>query len=1756
MKPALDPVPPRKDFSHPQSSPEPVDQHAKLSATPSTTLAPDAGEKDKPLPPPPPSKETLHPIAMTGSDVAPCTALTPTAGTSLVPVTKRRPHPDKTIPRVKGSADGDRSDVAPDGTSAGREGRQFAVSNVGNNGRIYLRPSLRPSHQRYPQPAFLFPVTPPGTGGLDQTDPAREKWSGKKTLAELASSPWTSGPRPNISSPHAQPYCLRDSQALHGPTRPRRAMSESTIHELNAVHDADPDAFKAPAPKPTEDKRPRTMDDLDAAAAAPLLNISIPSWRIGTPRFTLKGTPVIRGTSYAPTEDFRSSSASLFGLPVHAYPPPPLPFSTQRGASGLPSPRPGALARLTYVLAHPAVIEPSMFSYLTFKPTCDDPAIVKYSPSGTVTAATPPRLVAEITSPSFLDYELISDFFLTFRSFLEPRDLLRMLVARLRWALSRTDEVGMVVRVRTFVAIRHWILNYFTDDFLLDLSLRLMFCNLLNEFFAELSQETSSRKVQLKILGELKKCWRRVCAQFWDGPDFDDLRDPEIPIAPGGLFGNRDPNPHHDAGSWAGEGVEPRRPDELARLTNASADSTSHYADAPRTANPIGDFIILGNRPGTPDDQAVAENEAGSPRSLASVDVVSCSLPGKAIKAANLNAAHPMAAHPVTSTAVNNGSAQVATTPKALTGKRVRPRQAHKRSNSFSDSLREHGSDKSSSHDQDFSTLLPSAGSLVRGNLLPPSQPYIDFDPLGPHDGNHRQTTICQSPGRGLGRRPSGGAMSGYGMKKLLGGVRRVLRTRAPGVSPTQADFLAASRTGMHGAAATNRLPASAVVPQDLRRQHGGRPPVRIDLLGAAVAEDFKKAVRDEEAAAEAERLAAMASQPSVSPLGGPHHYSAARMDSSIFDNVRRHRKLRTVVSDMGITVGSKSIVIVDDTVPFAMNSPQHRGLATANQAIDALADTFMNNAADPTPPNTPPANFAEPSTPRRQSHLVNTHVRRPDFNADALPPFIPDLATLESSRASEDMPRPSLSLICRRTRHPLSAGGSLRMHRKTRSAATLTSMSSVFRRRHNSFSSGVLPPSTLRSLGTSAGSGESAMEPGSEISMPAPLRVLRRRPGGDLRSATNVGDLDRGSLRRPQSVGSLQTYAESVRGSLLIYPSPKPSDQRLETGLAPGNGVDVRCHAKVDGNSAKRNLPFFRTCSSKPAMRPSFEKEAQMLAQIPDDEDGGGIECALAKLEGKYEKKVAPAPAKPLNPDADVRPQERRPDPMRVVHESQESPVGHRSHHRNEPEPGRTGARHADSFPSARSEESYCSIPLLERGLTDDGGSRAQTMQWTDRSILHASDDDDSLAEMVKDVDRAGQDAAQHLSFDFIQKTDSIKRISTGMTVPSDTGGQSFLDDDSADGIDLSSEIPGRVGNKMDALLDSYRPPDDRIPSLATSRASAHQLTLIQALAMSPQLYGSFDTRSWAKKPPSMPNLSQVFPQSGHHLAPYPSIDPRRPIPESSKADVCHIRKYSVHMPFILAFGSDILAQQFTLIEKDALNEIDWKELMDMNWKNKAGCDSRSWVEFLRNSDAHGVEVVIARFNIMVKWAISEIVLTQHAEERARCIIKLIHIASHCRRYRNFATLAQLTIALSSNEVSRLSKTWELVPAHDVKTLDSLEALVTPTRNFHAIRAEMEMGSDAGCIPFVGIYTHDLLFNAQRPSEIVGSPSTAPLVNFERCRIGAAVVKTLLRLLEASTRYSFMPIEGITERCLWIGALSDEEIREHSKSLEPASCS
>ncbi|CAP71129.1 uncharacterized protein PODANS_6_4970 [Podospora anserina S mat+] len=1767
----------------------------------------------------------------------------------LLPVTERRSQEENLAGRraKKASVDDEKWDIALDGGSAGREGRNFAVANVGHNGRIYLRPTVRPANQRYPQPPFVFPMTPPGTAGLEPL-PSDRRRDHRDDNAQGRPGTTT---RPQF--PPSTPSLTRqDSGEKHVQIRQRhrRAMSDSTVRETSVARESEPGEFKIVITQPGENERPRTVEDLDMTRT-PLIEVSIPSWRIGTPRFSVRGTPFIRGSSYAPTEDVRSSRASFFNYtPVDAissisktpdatrqHPHPPAMPPNQDGNAVPPS----VPLRAPYLSTH-LVIEPSMFDSLTFKPACDDRSIVRYSPSGSVTAATPPRLVAEITSPSFLDYELLSDFFLTYRSFLEPSDLLRMLFARLRWALGRSDEAGMVVRVRTFVALRHWILNYFTDDFVVDYDLRFAFCELLNEFVDEISQDAIAKKVPLKILAELKKCWRRVCAQFWDGPEFDASLPTGVPISPGGIAGHRDPS--LDPTFWTAKVDDDAGPPQIDGLITpvSPRGHTSFLAEVSRAGHI--DSVVVGERPATPENPTIPDteftrNQQASPGSITSVDVVSCSLPTKSMRFHH-SAGYPLAAHPADLSSMYNASSDpIAMTPRALVGKRVRPNHSHKRNASLSDSLRDHATmtERVIYKNAEFLLTLPYSGSLVRGGLMPPSQAFVEVIP-GSSGAGSRQTTLFQ-PAAELPKesRLVASAMSGQGMKKLLGSVRRALSTRGQALSSSTQTYVNISPIGPKGAT-TNRLPGTAIVPQSRARQNNGAgPPVRIDLLSAEIAEDFKKAVR-EDAAAEAENQGC---EPPSAPAG---EYSAAHMDTTFdFGPDFGVGEMRPT-SDMGITTGSKSIVIVDDTLLPENDYPAMTGALPAvnsNSSMEAFAETFMPHGGDPTPPTTPPG-ARDMGVPRRSSYILGHQPLRHSQSADPLPPFVPDMATLgssESGRPSHDWVRPSFDFLNQTPNRPPLSGVTAQGQGHTRQGSSRSFVSSRSRgpRRYASLTSGIMPrrSTTVRSFDATTYSEGSVIggadESSQAVMIPEPLRVLRRRPGGDLRAVTNVGELDPAGVRRSRSVGSLTTYTDSINSSSFVrspvlemgggYVDVVASDYSPRRGNEAFSLGAITKKQQPVTEKAEKKLSLFSTHSSKPIMRPSFEAEAQKLAQIPDDvDDDGGVESALLKLEGRFERRVPGGKLsmdlKGTVPQIDISAEESE-----TVDESRVSREEHRHVHLGDEGAhplslstipttisvqgglldvaGRQG-RNADvqSFLSDDSRASY-STPLLE--MDDEGSKRTVTREWTDRSVFQGPDEDGATPMDGRSVQGSNP------SYDFIMKTDSMERMRGGNALTVPEGGarksaeQSFLDVESDHDSDLSSELSMEVIDYREADVDPYAPsnigiavstlPAHPLADVTPGYQPSHQtgssptnppsppMTLIQALHLSPEtacVPTLEDHQVWGEKPlPPTPDITPtVTAAPPYDTTQLPRASPADPtgtkealrnapkleIPDplaSPDASITAPAKLNAHLPFILAFDSDILAQQFTLIEKDALNEIDWKELIDMRWKNAeqkagGGINARSWVSFLRDTDARGVEVVIARFNIMVKWAISEIVLTQDMEERARCLIKFIHIAARCRWYRNFATMAQLTIALTSNEISRLTRTWSMIPASDTKTLQELEQLMSPMRNFYNLREEMEGGGkmgarasmEMGCIPFVGIYTHDLLFNAQKPSEIASSPTGAPLVNFERCRVAAGVVKTLLRLLEASTVYEFEAVEGVTERCLWMGALEEGAIK------------
>ena len=142
------------------------------------------------------------------------------------------------------------------------------------------------------------------------------------------------------------------------------------------------------------------------------------------------------------------------------------------------------------------------------------------APRKVLIAATIERWIAQLTSE--LNYDELLIFFLTYRTYVSAVDLCHLLICRFHWALesssssppsaagsarssyrfssnpetgnghgfgknlavkdhlSNDDMVKRIVRVRTFIAIRYWLLTFFAIDFVPNRELRVLFGNWLN----------------------------------------------------------------------------------------------------------------------------------------------------------------------------------------------------------------------------------------------------------------------------------------------------------------------------------------------------------------------------------------------------------------------------------------------------------------------------------------------------------------------------------------------------------------------------------------------------------------------------------------------------------------------------------------------------------------------------------------------------------------------------------------------------------------------------------------------------------------------------------------------------------------------------------------------------------------------------------------------------------------------------------------------------------------------------------------------------------------------------------------------------------------------------------------------------------------------------------------------------------------------------------------------------------------------------
>lgn len=1454
------------------------------------------------------------------------------------------------------------------------------------------------------------------------------------------------------------------SLATFNPARRPRSHSFSTLSErerarADTLDSTEVQEFRfflnGKSKRRSQSQRPQSSMNLGDG----ILQHYIPHYRLGTPRFSARGTAYLHNSVYTTTttDDANSSTFSPNGEIDKLFPVPPVRTHSDYQATPSRTPQSSQTSSLPQ-----STVRTFIFDKIQANP--NDPATVRFSAeTGKITAATPARLIAQITSPDFLDYELLSHFFLTFRGFLSCADLLEYLLARMRWALGDAADSGRIARVRTFVALRHWILNYFQDDFLYNFGLRKRFCDLVNQMCNELSQRPDKGGGDLNILGELKKCWTRTCALFWQMPDAPD------PVASSDIQpGGYQEEDEQVRASLLGSPFTSRQPNigdsqQAALAPQVASETGMHHSFHRHSSTGVAESMR---------SPIASMQSPGSPMSELSLQVISCSVPFWSSMRPSANplkkvlAPRPVGSRLHPPIALGQG----------------RPSHQHKRSGSFSDALRDErtplpSAKIDSTELRELPNITLTAG-LVRGLVLQPSSTQVQVHvPITPSPRPVEAQTQPQPQPQITGRtiniqEPVNVRSSQHhhaGVKRIVGDMRRVLSTRKQNRSPARS-HKSTSSAGSKGSDPPREVPRQEKPEPVITKQPPKGPP-RHDMLAEEAAKAYHGTDEDENAPRKSR--------------------STSRPPRSAHDSVKLDDLLKRPLHDRTIsqvTTSSQSIMIVDATGP-------QEDIPIISQSLPSVSTWSTTMTPAPLLSRSPEQDLVD-----RHDYFGNIHIAKSDEKAGA---------SHDEYRKSS---RPSLHAL-------------LSLPEDWRTTRSATSYE--------------YKPDETRALERRS----------SGYEMPPIRNPIRRVPGGDLKNAGHVHDLE--SEPRGQSYATMSTMSASL---------PTPYDLAGAHFSPQGHPMQV---ASLPARTAPQESLGLLDTPSQPYIRKSIKEDAWRLAKMVDSSPGGGVEDALLKLEGRYAGRRASTQG--------IFSPSTRESSTPTRQSSKPSSLGAPQPIHGDiimgdmdlltPGTERQGASifrssGSDGFTLSRED----TLPDGADGMYDmddvDDGSTAPVLQKTSYGTKYpipslpsgrpSYDEPQQVAaaepaqairhatSKALNPDRNG--ATTQMSF-LLEDNESLSEISTELT-----------DSPNGDGLGVRSFFFDDTIEEEDMGPHGFRPPPTP-PSTAGAQAEKQKE---KVAPHSPDERGR-ELKGMA----SAPNMLSSEVAKQNLQQPQQDQPPAKSAPDSDQP---------THLPFIFEYSSATIAEQLIIIEKDALAEIDWKDLIGLNWHQNPP-RVRNWANYLRSSESeNGIDLVIARFNVVVKWVVSEIVLTKSRTERARAITKFIHIASHSLRLKNYASTYQITLALLSTDITRLKRTWYLVPTSEKTNLGRLERLCQPVRNFAALRAEMEAASLAqGCIPFIGLYTHDLMYNAQKPGRINPAPPGATataarlgphgghesLINFERYQTSAVIAKGLLRLLEASARYELKPDTECLSRCLWLAALSDGEIANRSRALE-----
>lgn len=443
-----------------------------------------------------------------------------------------------------------------------------------------------------------------------------------------------------------------------------------------------------------------------------------------------------------------------------------------------------------------------------------------------MTGATATGLMAQITSPSdyISHFELLHDFFLTYRAYITQADLLAYLFTRLEWSIAADSDFSRIVKVRVFVAIRHWLLNYFLEDFVLDRQLRGQFCKLANSLCQGLKR-SSAKDGDRSICREIKRCYCDQLRLYWDIPR---TLDPDAKVYPGGELGSRDP-------MLANESiVKPAQPYAHAHLYNSPL-ALKHIKALPY--HEPGDRMAQTQNPSlstVPEEVLALRRKHEHRSSDQSVEFAWCAMPRKALRNKRHNSKPPLGPRSVTPEAMRGYTKTPQPTPQVAAPLQT-PRRPFQSDAGSSATPGIYASPSFLNATSPAPTALSMTGSLVRGMGVQPMSPQIVI----PRDADltHSVAPSFVDPFIGTSAQHIPSKSSASNTPSLLGSVRRALSVRK------YSNASARSRNASRASGRRSVTPTPFMGTPNLPGRPSGDMP-RVDMLAAQLLQSFENAIR------------------------------------------------------------------------------------------------------------------------------------------------------------------------------------------------------------------------------------------------------------------------------------------------------------------------------------------------------------------------------------------------------------------------------------------------------------------------------------------------------------------------------------------------------------------------------------------------------------------------------------------------------------------------------------------------------------------------------------------------------------------------------------------------------------------------------------------------------------------------------------------------------------------------------------------------